>query len=66
MNTSGYRQETARICICDSEVAYGEHLMEYLKRAGQLPFDIYLYTNRYVFMSRECPGTVKLLVIAES
>ena len=66
MNTSGYRQETARICICDSEVAYGEHLMEYLKRAGQLPFDIYLYTNREVFMSRECPGTVKLLVIAES
>ena len=66
MNNSSYRQAAARICICDSEVSYGEHLMEYLKRAGQLPFDIYLYTSKEVFMARESPEKVKLLVIAES
>ena len=55
-----------RICICDSEVSYGEHLMEYLRSRGNLPYEIYLYTGREMFMARENPGTTKLLVIAES
>ena len=55
-----------RVCICDSEVSYGEHLMEYLRREGRLPGDIYLYTGRGTFLERETPETTGLLVIAES
>ena len=46
-----------RVCICDSEVSYGEHLMEYLRREGRLPGDIYLYTGRGTFLERETPET---------
>ena len=55
-----------RICLCDSEVSYGEHLMEYLRSRGNLPYEIYLYTGLDMFMARENPDTTKLLVIAES
>jgi hypothetical protein len=58
---------TARkICVCDSEISYGEHLMEYLRSRGNLPYEIYLYTGLDMFMAREDPNTTKLLVIAES
>ena len=55
-----------RICICDSEAAYGEHLMEYLRSEGRLPCEIYLYTSRESLLRRESPATTRLLVIAES
>ena len=55
-----------RICICDSEVSYGEHLMEYLRHEGRLSREIYLYTGRESLLSREDPETTRLLVIAES
>ncbi len=55
-----------RICICDSEVSYGEHLMEYLRLSGTLPFEIYLYTGRETLLRGESPATARLLVIAES
>ena len=55
-----------RVCICDSEVSYGEHLMEYLRREGRLSGEIYLYTGREPFLARETPETTGLLVIAES
>ena len=55
-----------RICICDSEVSYGEHLMEYLRSAGTLPCDIYLYSSRETFLREETPATTRLLIIAQS
>ena len=66
MALSGFDDDTRRICLCDSEISYGEHLMEYLRSRGSLPYEIYLYTDRERFLSRETPGTTKLLVIAES
>ena len=55
-----------RICICDSEVSYGEHLMEYLRSEGRLPCEVYLYTSRESLLRMETPATTGLLVIAES
>ncbi len=55
-----------RICICDAEISYGEHLMEYLRSEGNLPCEIYLYTSRASFLEKETPATARLLVIAES
>ena len=55
-----------RICICDSEVSYGGHLMEYLRNEGRLPCEIYLYTGREAFLRAETPATTRLLIIAES
>ena len=66
MNDSGGTAGARRVCICDSEVSYGEHLMEYLRREGRLPGDIYLYTGRETFLERETPETTGLLVIAQS
>lgn len=66
MNKNDLKPAAGRICICDSEIPYGEHLMEFLKSAGNLPYDIYLYTGREVFLAGETPETTKLLVIAES
>ena len=55
-----------RICICDSEVSYGEHLMEYLRHEGRLSRDIYLYTSSDLMLERENPRDTRLLVIAQS
>ena len=55
-----------RICLCDSETSYGEHLMEYLRSEGKLPCEVYLYTSRESFLRMETPATTRLLVIAES
>ena len=66
MTNSGGAAGARRVCICDSEVSYGEHLMEYLRQEGRLPGDIYLYTGRETFLERETPETTGLLVIAQS
>ena len=66
MNDSESAAPARRICICDSEGAYGEHLMEYLRHEGRLSREIYLYTGRESLLSREDPETTRLLVIAES
>ena len=66
MNDSESAAPARRICICDSEVSYGEHLMEYLRHEGRLSREIYLYTGRESLLSREDPETTRLLVIAES
>ena len=66
MTNNGSAAGARRVCICDSEISYGEHLMEYLRREGRLPGDIYLYTGRETFLERETPETTGLLVIAES
>ena len=66
MSLSAGNENIRRICLCDSEVPYGEHLMEYLRSRGNLPYEIYLYTDRERFLSKETPATTKLLVIAES
>ena len=66
MNDSESAAPERRICICDSEVSYGEHLMEYLRHEGRLSREIYLYTGRESLLSREDPETTRLLVIAES
>ena len=46
MNNKDSGSVPRRICICDSEVSYGEHLMEYLRSEGRLPCEVYLYTSR--------------------
>ena len=37
MALSGFDDDTRRICLCDSEFSYGEHLMEYLRRRAAFP-----------------------------
>lgn len=66
MTNSGSCAAAPRICICDSEVSYGEHLVEYLRQEGRLARDIYLYTSREMFLEKETPLTTRLLVIAQS
>ena len=66
MSVSGRLNRVRRICICDRERSYGEHLMEYLRSAANLPFEIYLYSSREMFLAVESPETTRLLVIAES
>ncbi len=66
MNYSESEVNARRICICDSEVSYGEHLMEYLQREGRLSREIYLYTGKETFLERESPQSTRLLVIAQS
>ena len=66
MNTNDCESAPRRICICDSEISYGEHLMEYLRGEGRLPCEVYLYTSRESFLRMETPATARLLVIAES
>ena len=66
MNANDCESAPRRICICDSEVSYGEHLMEYLRGEGRLPCEVYLYTSRESFLRMETPATARLLVIAES
>ena len=66
MSVSGRLNRVRRICICDRERSYGEHLMEYLRSAANLPFEIYLYSGREMFLAVESPETTRLLVIAES
>lgn len=66
MSNNDSEESARRICICDSEVSYGEHLMEYLRSSGMLPCDIYLYTGRESFLRGETPSTTRLLLIAES
>ena len=66
MNTNDCENAPRRICICDSEISYGEHLMEYLRGEGRLPCEVYLYTSRESFLRMETPATARLLVIAES
>jgi len=66
MNNNGEGITARRICICDSEVSYGEHLMEYLRHEGRLSREIYLYTGREMLLERETPETTRLLVIAQS
>lgn len=66
MNNNDSGISPRRICICDSEVSYGEHLMEYLRSSEILPCDVYLYTGRESFLREETPSTTRLLLIAES
>ena len=53
MALSGFDDDTRRICLCDSEISYGEHLMEYLRHEGRLSRDIYLYTSAETLLGRE-------------
>ena len=66
MNNGGSEITARKICICDSEVSYGEHLMEYLRHEGRLSRDIYLYTSSEMLLDRETPAETRLLVIAQS
>lgn len=66
MDSSGSGITARKICICDSETSYGEHLMEYLRHEGRLSRDIYLYTSSDVLLEREDPRDTRLLVIAQS
>ena len=66
MNNSRREIPARKICICDSEISYGEHLMEYLRHEGQLSRDIYLYTSAEMLLDREDPKNTRLLVIAQS
>ena len=42
--------------VCDLEVEYAYHFMEYLNRKKTLPFEIRVFTNRYTYR-RVCPGS---------
>lgn len=54
------------IVICDSEMLYACHLMEYLKNCGDFPTDVCVYSERSR-MELDCsPDETALLVIAES
>ena len=66
MNNGSSEITARKICICDSEVSYGEHLMEYLRHEGRLSRDIYLYTSSEMLLDRETPAETRLLVIAQS
>ena len=66
MNNNAGAPAAGRICICDSEVSYGEHLMEYLRHEGRLSGEICLYTGKDRFLDSEKPQTTGLLVIAQS
>lgn len=66
VNSGGGETLARKICICDSEVSYGEHLMEYLRHEGRLSRDIYLYTSSDMLLERENPRDTRLLVVAQS
>ncbi|MBQ9034072.1 MAG: hypothetical protein IJ107_05315, partial [Lachnospiraceae bacterium] len=66
MDNGSGETRARKICICDSEVSYGEHLMEYLRHEGRLSRDIYLYTSGDLLLERENPRDTRLLVIAQS
>ena len=55
MNNDSSEITARKICICDSEISYGEHLMEYLRHEGRLSRDIYLYTSAETLLGREDP-----------
>ena len=54
------------VAICDDETGYAFHLMEYLLRRTQIPYEINVFTSPESLYAHAKPEEVVLLIISES
>ena len=68
VSAAGQQTDAGRkiIAICDNEISYSCHLMEYLKNGELQQMDIRVYSSAGKLLSLEEPDNIALLIISES
>lgn len=60
------RNERAVFAVCDLEVDYAYHFMEYLSKKKNIPFEVRVFTSPQTFLEFAAKHPVELLLISET